>query len=116
MNFIAFKDFFLSKYFLIFTLVFFNILNFIDKVTTYFGMRIGLGEANLKTIYFVDTIGNPFFVISILFVLIASISIYYSINKISEKIKYANPFITIPVIFLIGFYLFAVVNNFRLLI
>lgn len=112
MDFIALKNFFFSKIFLFLTLLFFNVLNIIDKTTTYFGMQKGFIELNNKSVQFMAKYGVLFNAIfKIFLVLSCSILIYIGIRKLSEKIKYINPITSLLSSFLIGFYFVAVVNN-----
>ena len=103
--------------FLFLLLVVFNILNVIDKVTTYYGIQQGLGEYNARVSYFFNNYGLlPMTIFQIFFLIVSSILIYLSIIKISERIKSAPTITTIPIMFLIGTYFNAVINNVRLLI
>jgi len=100
-----------------FLLVVFNILNIVDKVTTYYGIQLGLGEQNVITIKFFNLIGILPTLILLTFVgVIASLSIYSSIVKLSPKIKHIEKIFILPTIFLSLIYFEAVINNMRLLL
>mgnify|MGYP001561687074 CR=1 len=98
-------------------LIVFNILNIIDKITTYIGVTNGLGESNQRILYFFNNYGFlSVTIFQILFVLFSSTLIYLSVYKISERLKYFSLAFTIPILFLINIYSKAVINNLRLIL
>lgn len=105
------------KKFLFLFLVIFIFLNVVDKATTYVGMQRGFIELNSKAVYFFNQFGVlSTIIVQMLVVLGSSILLYKGINKLSEKVKYIHAVVIIPIVFIIGIYTEAVVNNVRLLV
>lgn len=103
--------------FLLFLIVF-NLLNIIDKVTTYTAMsQGGFIELNQRAVYFFNLYGLlPAIIVQLVVVIAGSTLLYFGINKLSEKVKYIHLYASIPFVFLIVTYSEAVINNIRWLI
>ena len=98
-------------------LIVFNILNVIDKITTYYGIKQGFIELNQRSLVLIDSFGLLFTRFLFVFVgIISSIALYLGISKLSNKIKHIEQISVIPLIFLIGIYINAINNNLRLII
>ena len=98
-------------------LILFNVLNIIDKITTYYGVKQGFWEQNIITAKFFGIIGIlPTLILQVFIGLISSLLIYLVIINISIKIKHIDKIIALPIIFLSLIYFEAVINNTRLLL
>lgn len=99
------------------SLVIFNILNVIDKITTYYGIKQGFIELNSKSMVLINTLGLILSQFLFIFIgIIASISFYLGIKKLSEKIANLDKIIIVPILFLIGIYTEAIINNIKWLL
>ena len=102
---------------LLVVLVLFNVLNIIDKVTTYIGMNMGFGELNKQVVFLFSQYGLLLTsVLQIVLVIGCSIIFYGLIKKLSERVKIIYPISIIPLLFLIASYSGAVINNMRLIL
>ena len=106
----------ISNISLLFLLIGFNILNFFDKLTTYFGMNFGFVEMNDKASYYFSTIGLSRGIFLQFFVaMIGGIIIYYAMIKFLKLLS-----IRIPVIlgwfYITINYLLAVISNIHYLV
>lgn len=102
---------------LFFVLVFFNILNIIDKTTTYFGIKNGFVEINSRAAYLFNSLGlvqTLLFQIYVIFT--ASFLVFLIAIHFSEKIKNIGHFISVPTLLISAIYIVPVINNVRLLL
>ena len=98
-------------------LIMFNILNIIDKITTYYGIKQGFWEQNVITSKYFNLIGVlPTLALQFFLGLIASFSIFLAINYLSKRANYITKLAIIPTIFISLIYFEAVINNMRLLL
>lgn len=106
---------FLFLFFVI--LVLFNVLNIIDKITTYYAINLGFVELNPRTIELFNSIGLlPTLLFQVYVFLVFSLLLFLIVTNFSNRIKHLDKFATIPILFLIIPYLDAVIDNIRWLI
>ena len=96
---------------LLLALIGFNIINLIDKVTTYIGLNLGFYELNMVTNNLIVSIGlTSTLILQFSVGLIMSVGLYFAIKKV---MRFMVPKISFFVgyIFVMVNYIFAVVSN-----
>ena len=93
------------------SMIIFNILNFLDKLTTYFGMKLGFIELNSRATYLFENYGLLQGILLQFFVaLLGSIFIYFVIVKSLRFLVIQIPILFGYLIITIN-YLLAVISN-----